>query len=216
MLLVALRGALAFAGRLRLYGCGGGHGDADRSLAFLAAFALFALTTLVGTGGLSQARRLLAGRTRGLGPWLSGLPAALRVGAALGALAALARLLGRSGLLAALVLLLGILAALATALARLHAATLGLAFLGCLPPWPDCLPADAAFAAWAESVRGAWLSPACAAPPDTLVERRRRGLRAGCASAAFCSARSPLPRPRLLERPGLASSTPSAFLPPGT
>ena len=58
--------------------------------------------------------------------------------------------------------------------------------------------------------------PAFEATPDTLVERRRRGLRAGCDSAAFCSARSPLPRPRLLERPGLASPAPSAFLPPGT
>ena len=102
------------------------------SLAFLAAFPLFALAALVGTGGLSQARRLLTRTHAGLGTLAVGLAAALRVSTALGTLAALARLLGGSGLLGTLVLLLGVLAALATALARLHAATLGLAFLGLL------------------------------------------------------------------------------------
>ena len=132
MLLVALRGALAFAGACGFMAAAASTAMLTGSLAFLAAFSLFALTALVGTGGLSQARRLLTRTHAGLGPLAVGLAAALGVGAALGTLAALARLLWGSELLAALVLLLGVLAALATALARLHAATLGLAFLGLL------------------------------------------------------------------------------------
>ena len=67
MLLVALRGALAFAGACGLMAAAARTAMLTGSLAFLAAFPLFALAALVGTGGLSQARRLLTRTHAGLG-----------------------------------------------------------------------------------------------------------------------------------------------------
>ena len=55
--------------------------------------------------------------------------------------------------------------------------------------------------------------------PETLELVREVLGAAGDATVvrgAATPACSPLPRPRLLERPGLASAAPSAFLPPGT
>ena len=106
MLLVALRGALALAGACGFMAAAASTAMMAGGLAFLTPFALLALAALVGTGGLSQTRRLLARTHAWLRTLVIGLAAALRIGAALGALAALARLLGGSGLLAALVLLL--------------------------------------------------------------------------------------------------------------
>ena len=54
MLLVALRGALAFAGACGLMAAAARTAMLTGSLAFLAAFPLFALAALVGTGGLKE------------------------------------------------------------------------------------------------------------------------------------------------------------------
>ena len=68
MLLVALRGALAFAGACSLMAAAARTAMLTGSLAFLAAFPLFALAALVGTGALRQARGLLTRADTSFGP----------------------------------------------------------------------------------------------------------------------------------------------------
>ena len=80
MLLVALRGALALAGACGFMAAAASTAMMAGSLAFLTPFALLALAALVGTGGLSQTRRLLARTHAWLRTLVIGLAAALRIG----------------------------------------------------------------------------------------------------------------------------------------